>query len=174
MKKNFLPLFFLIFTGFINGLAFEEKARDSVNGGVLRYTTRKISNNELTLGADFSPNLSAILFYTYLDPEEKTKGRPGQKFDFSLRFRGKSLYASLQAQYVTDYFADDFSLNPLSSYFLLNSRLNIKVSPALELFLDINNILNKDYMIHVDLPGLAAGTYLMPGRNLNLGIRMKQ
>ena len=29
MKKKFLPLFFLIFAGFINGLAFEEKARDS-------------------------------------------------------------------------------------------------------------------------------------------------
>lgn len=129
---------------------------------------------EFSVRADFSPNLSAILFYTYLDPGEKTKGRPGQKFDFSLRFREKSLYVSLQAQYVTDYFADDFSLNLLSSYFLLNSRLNIKVSPALELFLDINNILNKDYMIYVDLPGLAAGTYLMPGRSLNLGIRIKQ
>lgn len=129
---------------------------------------------ELSLRADFNQNLSGLLFYTYLDPGEKTRGRPGHKLNFSLRFREKSFYVSLQAQYVTDYFASDFSANPLPSYFLLNSRMIVNVSRTLELFLDINNIFDKDYRIYVDLPGIAAGAYPMPGRNLNFGIRIKQ
>jgi len=129
---------------------------------------------EFSLRADFNPNLSGLLFYTYLDPGEKTRGRPGQKLDFSLRLREKSFYVSLQAQYVTDYFASDFSANPLPSYFLLNSRLIVNISSALELFLDINNIFDKDYRIYVDLPGIADGVYPMPGRNLNFGIKIKQ
>lgn len=128
---------------------------------------------ELTLHSNISQNLSWYLFYTYLDPGERTKGRPGQKLDLSLRFRQKSFYVSLNAQYVTDYFADDFSSNPLPSYFILNSRFIIDISPALELFLDVNNLFNKDYMIYVDLPSLAAGAYPMPGRNLNFGIRIR-
>jgi outer membrane cobalamin receptor len=129
---------------------------------------------EFSLRADFTQNFSGLLYYTYLDPGEKTRGRPGQKLDFSLRLREKSFYVSLQAQYVTDYFAGDFSSNHLPSYLLLNSRLMVNISPALELFLDINNIFNKDYRIYVDLPGIEAGIYPMPGRNLNLGIRIKQ
>jgi len=129
---------------------------------------------EFSLRADFDQNLSGIIFYTYLDPGEKTRGRPSQKLDFSLRLREESFYASIQAQYVTDYFASDFSANPLPSYFLLNSRLIVNISRALELFLDINNVFDKDYRIYVDLPSIAAGIYPMPGRNLNLGIRIKQ
>ena len=129
---------------------------------------------EFSLRADFDQNLSGIIFFTYLDPGEKTRGRPSQKLDFSLRLREESFYASIQAQYVTDYFASDFSANPLPSYFLLNSRLIVNISRALELFLDINNVFDKDYRIYVDLPSIAAGIYPMPGRNLNLGIRIKQ
>jgi outer membrane cobalamin receptor len=129
---------------------------------------------EFSLRADFNQNISGLLFYTYLNPGEKTRGRPGQKLDFSLRLREKSFYISLQAQYVTDYFASDFSANPLPSYFLLNSRLIINISGALDFFVDINNIFDKDYRIYVDLPGIESGIYPMPGRNLNFGIRIKQ
>jgi outer membrane receptor protein involved in Fe transport len=129
---------------------------------------------EFSLRAEFNQNLSGLLFYTYLDPGEKTRGRPGQKLDFTIRLREKFFYISMQAQYVTDYFASDFSTNSLPSYILLNSRLIVNISSAVELFLDINNIFNEDYRIYVDLPGIAAGIYPMPGRNLNLGIRIKQ
>jgi len=129
---------------------------------------------EFSLRAEFNQNLSGILFYTYLDPGEKTRGRPGQKLDFTLRLREKLFHISMQAQYVTDYFASDFSTNSLPSYLLFNSMLIVNISRALELFFDINNIFNEDYRIYVDLPGIAAGIYPMPGRNLNLGIRIKQ
>jgi len=35
------------------------------------------------------------LFFTYLDPREKIKGRPGQKWDLSLRFEDKALFAQI-------------------------------------------------------------------------------
>jgi len=129
---------------------------------------------ELGLRADVSQNLSALLFYSYLDPGDKTKGRVGQKWDLSLRFQEKSVFASLQARYVAHYFADNFSQSPLPSYFLLNARLDFKVFSAMHFFLDLNNIFNEDYLIFVDLPGTAAGPYPMPGRNFNLGIRIHQ
>lgn len=129
---------------------------------------------ELGLRARFNSNISAHLFYTYLDPGEKTRGRPGQKMDFGFRIKQKFLFASLQAQYIMDYFADDFSARPLSSYFLLSSRLSIEISPTVELMLDVNNIFNTKYNIYVDLPGVAAGIYPMPGCNLNIGLRIKQ
>lgn len=46
-----------------------------------------------------------------------------QKIDFSLRFKKKAIYVFSQGQYVTDYYAADFSQNRFSLYFILNSRI---------------------------------------------------
>jgi outer membrane cobalamin receptor len=128
---------------------------------------------EFSMRAAFSNSFSGMLFYSYLDPGDNTKGRPGQKWDFSLRFSEDSFYVFLQAQYVTDYFASDFSEKALPSYFLLNSRVIVDVSKNIELHLDLNNIFNEEYSIFVDLPGIATGNYPMPGRNLNIGLKLK-
>ena len=128
---------------------------------------------ELGFQAYLSSHLFGHFFYTYLDQGEKTRGRPGQKLDISLRIQKEAFYTSFQAQYVTDYFAADFSSRRLPSYFLLDWRLSVEVSRFFELFLDVNNIFNKDYLVYVDLPGLAEGPYPMPGRSLNLGLRIK-
>lgn len=132
------------------------------------------SGAELNLNAALSRSLSALLFYTYLDPGEKTKGRAGQKWDFSLRFEDDKVFTSLQAQYVTDYYAEDFSLSSLPSYFLLNMRFEVNALSFLGLFIEMNNILDRDYLIYVDMPGIAAGSYPMPGRSLNIGFRIRQ
>ncbi|MFW6140075.1 MAG: TonB-dependent receptor [Acidobacteriota bacterium] len=125
---------------------------------------------EAALRASVYQNLSLHFFYTYLDAGEKTKGRPGHKIDLSLRWNESFYFAYLQGQYVTDYFAGDFSTRPLPSYFLLNTRTGFNLTQKIKIFLDINNLLNTDYNIFVDLPGIASGTYPMPGRNLNFGI----
>ncbi|MGQ9673622.1 MAG: TonB-dependent receptor plug domain-containing protein [Candidatus Aminicenantales bacterium] len=127
---------------------------------------------EFNFEAAFSPSFSTLLFYTYLDPGEKTKGRPGQKLDLSLRWEKKFFFAALQAQYITDYYADDFSRFRLSPYFLLNSRFEAKLFSFFSLFCEINNILNKDYQIYVDMPGIATGIYAMPRRSFNVGLRI--
>jgi len=128
---------------------------------------------EMGINARFSTKLTSNLFFTYLDPREKTKGRPGQKWDLSLRFEDKALFTSLQAQYITDYFGADHSQNPLPSYLLLNARAAVELSRFINIFLDINNILDTDYLIYLDLPGLGSGSYPMPGRNISLGISLK-
>jgi iron complex outermembrane receptor protein len=129
---------------------------------------------EISVRADVLPNLTGHVFYSYLDPGEHTRGRPGHKLDCLLQFAGGPFRVSLNGQYVGNYFADDQHSNPLPSYILMSSRLKFDVSPAVELFLDINNILNEDYMIFVELPGIASGIYPQPGRNLLLGIRFKK
>lgn len=128
---------------------------------------------EAGIKADILQQLTARIFYTFLDPGEKTKGRPGQKMDLSIIWKNESINVSFLGQYVTDYFAADFSRERLASYFLLNSRLDIHLSSFLEIFIEFNNILNTEYMIYADLPGSAAGVYSMPRRNAALGFWMK-
>lgn len=132
------------------------------------------SGAELSLKASLHPSLSAFLFYTYLDPGDHTKGRAGQKWDFSIRFNKKRFFASLNIQYLTDYYAEDFSRSPLPSFLLVNSRAEIRVFSSVDVFIEINNILNQNYQVYVDMPGIAAGVYPMPGRSLNLGLSIKQ
>jgi iron complex outermembrane receptor protein len=128
---------------------------------------------EMGINARFSTKLISNLFFTYLDPREKTKGRPGQKWDLTLRYDDEALFASLHAQYITDYFSADNSQNPLPSYFLLNTRVAVKLSRFIDIFLDMNNILDTDYLIYLDLPGQGSGSYPMPERNISLGIALK-
>lgn len=125
---------------------------------------------QIYLGSLFISELT----YSYLNPGDKTKGRPGQKFDFSLRFNKKWLYAALQGQYVTDYFANDDSVDSLPSFFLLNARMIFKISKHVELFFDVNNIFDSDYLVYGEFPGLSSGAYQMPGRNMHVGIRFHE
>lgn len=119
-------------------------------------------------------NFTGQVFYSYLNTGDQTRGRPGHKLDLSLRFHKNEFAAALNGQYVVDYFADDFSRLRIPNYFLLNSRLAYKISPTIEVFCDLNNLLDTDYQIYVDLPGLEAGSYPMPGANINLGLRVKR
>lgn len=129
---------------------------------------------ETGLNALFSPALSARLYATFMSTGEKTKGRAGRKLDLLLRYRKGLFRISIQAGYVSDYFAADFSQNPLPSYFLLNARCRIRISKSVDVFADLNNILNTDYRIYVDLPGIAAGAYPMPGRNIQAGFTISR
>ena len=90
-----------------------------------------------------------------------------------LKAKRKQTFVSLQASYVTDYFADDGHMNRLPSYLLLNSRISVSLTSYLHVFVDIQNILNADYMIFLELPGLASGSYPMPGQNIHLGLSFR-
>jgi len=126
---------------------------------------------ELSLMADLARNLSGRVFYTYLDPKDRTKGRPGQKVDMSLRLSTDRMFVALAGQYVTDYYAADRSLDRIPSYIVLNARADVRLSKVLSVFIEANNLFDADYRIFADLSGTAAGLYLMPGRNLSLGLR---
>ncbi|MGB9894257.1 MAG: hypothetical protein ACPLRA_07550, partial [Candidatus Saccharicenans sp.] len=107
------------------------------------------------------------------DPGQQTIGKARQKYDFSLIFKKGRLFSSLMAQYVTDYYAGNNHTNPLPSFFLLNAKVDLELSRYFEVFLALNNILDVDYKIYVNLPGQAAGAYPMPGRSINVGLRIK-
>ena len=128
---------------------------------------------EVELDAVLNRYLSGRISYAYMDYGDYTRGRPGQKADFSLRFRNKRFSAALTGRYVTDYYAGDFSENRIPSYFLLNTRFIITLSRGLELVVDANNILDKQYNIYGEFPGLTAGLYRMPGRNFQVGFRFR-
>ncbi len=128
---------------------------------------------ETELDAAISRHFSARVSYSYIDYGEYTKGKPGQKWDFSFQFRKKKFSAVLQGQHVTDYYAADLAKNPIPSYFLLNSRVILSITEGLDLVVDVNNILNRDYCIYGEFPGLTAGLYRMPGRNFQVGFRFQ-
>jgi iron complex outermembrane receptor protein len=128
---------------------------------------------EVELEAFLNRYLSVGAAYAYLDTGDLTKGKPGHKIDFSLRFSKKNFTAALQGQYVTDYYADDFSKSRIPSYFLLNGRVMVTVTKGIDLLVDVNNIFNKDYAIYGEFPGLTAGLYRMPGRSFQFGFRYR-
>lgn len=128
---------------------------------------------EASLRGQISPHLLASAFVTYLDPGEETIGRAKQKYDFSLIFKKGRVFSSIMAQYVTDYYAGNNHTNPLPSFFLLNAKIDLDLSRYFGVFLALNNIFDVDYKIYVNLPGQAAGAYPLPGRSINVGLRIK-
>jgi len=117
--------------------------------------------------------LSGRIYYTYLDPGEKTKARPGDKVDLALRYAGRRLRLSLTGQYVADYFAADNRKEPIPDYFVANTKLSYELIPHLETFFAVDNILDREYEIYADIPGGQAGRYTMPKRTLTLGLNLK-
>ncbi|MCU0289630.1 MAG: TonB-dependent receptor [Acidobacteria bacterium] len=128
---------------------------------------------EVELDAMINRHLTGSITYSYLDTGHLTRGKAGQKIDFSLRFKKKNFHAALQGQYLADYFAADYSQKPIPSYFLLNARIIVSLAKWLDLLVDGNNILDKDYLVYGEFPGLTAGLYRMPGRNIQAGVRVK-
>jgi iron complex outermembrane receptor protein len=126
---------------------------------------------EICFEVNFLDGIYGTGSYTIMDLGDFTKGKPGEKLDLFLRLSKQKFFISIQGQYVSNYFKDDFSKNPIPSYFLLNSRFSIKLAKDLNLTLDVNNILEKKYYIFGEFPGLTAGLYEMPGRHFQLGFQ---
>jgi len=126
---------------------------------------------EIELEAFFNRNFSGYIAYSYLHTGDFSRGRPGQKVDCSMLYASKPVNISLQGQYITDYYAADFSQSRIPSYFVLNSRIIVSLIKNLDLLVDVNNIFDKEYQIYGEFPGLTAGLYRMPGRNIQVGFR---
>jgi len=128
---------------------------------------------DVGLRVQVNRELSGRIYYTYLDPGEKTTGRPGDKIDLSLRYAGKRLRFSLTGQYVADYFAADDRKEPIPDYFMANTKLSYEFIPHLETFFAVDNIFDREYEIYADIPGDQAGRYTMPKRVLTIGLNLK-
>jgi iron complex outermembrane receptor protein len=128
---------------------------------------------ELTGQAALTQEFSARVFYTYLDPGLRTKGRPKDKLDLAVFYVRGKFALTLFGQHVWGYYGADQMQNKLPSYFLLNARLDWQLSRHVIIMMDGNNLFDTDYRIYTDLPGSSAGVYQMPGRAVKIGLRVK-
>ncbi len=87
--------------------------------------------------------------------------------------RGHST-VQLQGQQVNTYFAGENSQKPIPAYFVLNGRLVGKFIRRIDFIVDLNNILDEEYVIYGEFPGISAGTFTMPGRNISIGLRWQK
>ena len=129
---------------------------------------------EVGLQANPVDLLEIELSHAYLHCGAFSRGRPGHKWDGLIRLQSRFFSMQLQGQQINNYFAADHAQSPLPSYFLLNSRLIGKFIRHVEVIIDINNILDQDYVIFGEFPGMAAGTFAMPGRNISIGLRWQK
>ncbi|MDP2755439.1 MAG: TonB-dependent receptor, partial [Nitrospirota bacterium] len=125
---------------------------------------------EAGLNVQFNKELSGSIYYSYLNPGEKTTGRPGDKFDLVLMYTGNKLAASLSGQYVADYFAADKKQKPIGDYFVASAKVSYEIKRGIRPFLAVDNIFGEKYEIYADLPGAEAGLYAMPRTALTAGI----
>ncbi len=126
----------------------------------------------LELGLKGRPleTVHVALSHAFLNAGGLTKGRPGHKWDGSLDLDLGSIHSHLQGQWVTDYFAADHSLSHLPNYFILSARVTLRVWRQLNVNLDLGNVFNALYLTYAEFPGIASGTYTMPGRHMTLGL----
>jgi iron complex outermembrane receptor protein len=132
------------------------------------------SGAELSWQRQFNRFLFARVDYSFLDPGRLTRGRPRHKLDFLMGYLRGRIKAFVNGQYVAGYYAGDNRSQSLPSYFCLNTRFFWEISQHLAVVVDGQNILDADYQIFVDLPGIGTGPYPMPGRNFQFGLRIRQ
>lgn len=115
--------------------------------------------------------LNGQIYYSHLDPEEKTQGRPEDKLSMKIRLHSSKSSLSLDGQYVWNYYAKDHHQDKIDEFFVLNSKVSYKISRYLELFAGVENILDESYQVYVDLPS-GSGVYTMPQRNFSVGFKI--
>ena len=128
---------------------------------------------EIGIIAKYKDVLSVQIYHSYLDPKEKTTGRPKNKTDASINFSYAPFSCSFNGRYVTDYFAADNSQNSIDDYYVVNTKLTYKLPFGLQPFLAIDNVLNQEYEIYANLPGGSAGLYKMVQRTFTVGLQCK-
>ncbi|HIE04140.1 MAG TPA: TonB-dependent receptor, partial [Candidatus Latescibacteria bacterium] len=128
---------------------------------------------ELNVRARMAEGLLGTFSYTYLDPGDMTKGRPGDKLDMSLTYNMRKLSLSIKGQYVWDYFAADGGEQRIPNYFVADAKLSYELLPGFLGFLAVDSIFDTDYKVYADLPGGKAGLYRMPGRAVTVGLSLK-
>lgn len=128
---------------------------------------------EIGIIAKYKNMVSVKIYHSYLDPQEKTTGRPKHKTDANVKFSFASFNCGLNGSYVTNYFAADSSQNPIDDYFIINTKLTYTLPFGLQPFFAVDNVLNQDYEIYANLPGAFAGLYRMPKRTYTIGAQYR-
>ncbi len=117
--------------------------------------------------------LNGQVYYSHLDTQGKTQGRPEDKLSLKIRLHSAKGSLSLDGQYVWNYYAKDHHQEKLDEFFVLNSKLSYKITSYFELFAGVENILDEPYQVYVDLPS-GSGVYQMPQRSFSVGFKINR
>jgi outer membrane cobalamin receptor len=115
--------------------------------------------------------LNGQIYYSHLNPKEKTTGRPEDKLSMKIGLHKSKSSLSLDGQYVWNYYAQDHHQEKMNPFFVLNSKVSHAITKHLELFAGVENILKELYQVYVDLPS-SSGVYQMPRRSFSIGFRI--
>lgn len=115
--------------------------------------------------------LSAQIYYSYLNPGEKTQGRPQSKFSFQTRYQPEKFIISISGQYIWNYYAEDNHKSPIDDFLILNSKFSYEITSGIKAFLGCDNLLNESHTIYVNLPS-GSGLYSMPSRGFTIGLTL--
>ncbi len=117
-----------------------------------------------------SPLFEARFSYSYLDPKEKTRGRPGNKLNVNLAAQVLKTNLSVNVEYVGKYYAEDNHAQRIPNYTVVDLKLAKEVHKGIGAFFSVKNVFDKEYEVYVEIPGGKSGLYEMPGRRYLAGI----
>lgn len=118
---------------------------------------------EATLSGKWKNGLGGRFSYSWLDPGEWTRGRPGLKYDLMFAYSRKAFTFRVNGQRVEDYYAGNDRTDPIDSYTVIDVYGESTIALGVRAFAGINNLFDEEYSVFVDLPGGEAGLYGMPG-----------
>jgi len=151
-----------------------------MNGGnIIENRSGKLQNtgsyvfkgSEISFDYKFNRNLNAGLSYTYFDAGDNTQGRPGNKIDADAVFKSGKWTFSADSMYVGEYYASNNKNGRLKDFVVINAKVSYEVKEDIRLFVDGQNITNKNYSLFLDRDG---GRIMeMPGAAVFLGTQIK-
>ena len=108
---------------------------------------------------------------TLLDAGEKTAGKSPVTLTQRLSWERGAWTAVLGGRWISrQYQADDHG-DPLPPYTVLDLHLRVHLGRSrLSLLVDVENLMNHEYVVYAVFPGGSGGVYPMPGRWLTLGL----
>lgn len=131
-----------------------------------RQNTGTFSNRGIEFAAKYriTNQFNVQANYTFLDMEKKIVAAPKHQFNINLNYQYKMVNFNVAAQHVNTLYA---SLTPesIQQFTLFNTRISIKITKQLDVFLAGHNLLNQQYQINDGYP--------MPGINFHGGLNLK-
>jgi iron complex outermembrane receptor protein len=120
----------------------------------IEFSTKFLITNDLFINAN----------YSYLDLDKPVIAAPQQQINLGINYSFKIFSLNISAQHIEKLYT---SVKPIitQSYTLVNTRLTIKPTKNLDIFVSGNNLLNQKYEINYGYP--------MPGIYYNAGLNVR-
>jgi vitamin B12 transporter len=104
---------------------------------------------ELDLTKQILSNLFATLSYTYIDPDEDTQFQFRNKISGIINYNISKFNLTSSYAYINKYYASGNKTNRLPDYLKLDVRAQYRQSEKMNYFIEIDNLLDKDYALQV-------------------------